>query len=337
MKGILVAMGTFRGRKAAARIVDGQLDDLLVDPPKGVAPAVGTIYRAVADRPVKGMGGQFLRLPDGGKAFLRQGQVAPGKSALVQVSGFAEPGKAVPVTTRLLFKGRHAIVTPGAPGLNVSRRIREEHRRAALEALAAEAAPEAAGMILRSAAEHADDAAIAQEIATLAGLATQVAGDGGKAPDCLLDGPDAHEMAWLEWSDAGTVDQDLAASGADAMIDEMLAPRVALKGGALAWIEPTRALIAVDVNTGGDTSPAAGLKANIALSRDLPRQLRCRGLAGQVVIDGAPFPKKDRRVLEQTLRAAFRADPAETALAGWTPLGHFELQRKRDRWPLAAG
>ena len=44
--------------------------------------------------------------------------------------------------------------------------------------------------------------------------------------------------------------------------------------------------------------------------------------------------KKDRRVFESTLRAAFRADQVETALVGWTPLGHYELQRKRDRIPL---
>jgi Ribonuclease G/E len=46
------------------------------------------------------------------------------------------------------------------------------------------------------------------------------------------------------------------------------------------------------------------------------------------------MPKKDRRTFESALRAAFRQDATETALAGWTPLGHFELQRKRDRLPL---
>jgi Rne/Rng family ribonuclease len=94
--------------------------------------------------------------------------------------------------------------------------------------------------------------------------------------------------------------------------------------------------VAVDVNTGADTSPAAGLKANIAAARDLPRQLRLRGLGGQVVVDFAPMPKKDRGTLEQVLRAAFRAEGGETVLAGWTPLGLYELQRRRDRLPLSA-
>jgi ribonuclease G len=91
------------------------------------------------------------------------------------------------------------------------------------------------------------------------------------------------------------------------------------------------------VNTGPDGSPAAGLKANLALARDLPRQLRLRGLGGQVTLDLAPMPKKERLAFEGHLRAAFRTDPIETALAGWTPLGHYELQRKRERLPLAPG
>ncbi|MFC3118457.1 ribonuclease E/G [Jhaorihella thermophila] len=101
-------------------------------------------------------------------------------------------------------------------------------------------------------------------------------------------------------------------------------------------IEPTRALVAVDVNTGGDTSPAAGVKSNMACARRLPAALRVRGAwwadhAGSC----AHAEKKDRRAFETALRAAFRSDPEETILAGWTPLGHYELQRKRGRVPLA--
>jgi Ribonuclease G/E len=99
-------------------------------------------------------------------------------------------------------------------------------------------------------------------------------------------------------------------------------------------VEPTRALVAVDVNTGNDASMAAGLKANMACARLLPRALRVRGLGGQITLDLAPMPKKDRRGFESALRAAFRADTVETTLVGWTPLGHFELQRKRARAPL---
>ena len=334
MIGTTLAVGTVNGRNAAALIVDGTLDDLLVDP-TDATPVQGTIYRAVADRPAKGMGGQFVRLAGGLKGFLRQGQIPGGRTALVQVTGFAEPGKAIPVTTKLLFKGRNVIVTPGAQGINISRQIHDDDRTGALKELVAEACPDVTGAILRSAAEHADDDTIAQELKSLHALATAVTSDTGDQPELLLDGPTAADVAWMEWDHDGSEPASFADFDVDEMIDDMRQPFSQLDGGASVYVEPTRALVAVDVNTGGDTSPAAGLKANISLSHDLPRLLRCKGLGGQIVIDFAPFPKKDRKVLEQVLRAAFKGGSVETALVGWTPLGHFELNRKRARLPLA--
>ena len=130
MKGRQIILDHIDGREAAALMVDGQLDDLLID---GDAPRPGTVYRAIADRPVKGQGGMFLRAPDGA-VFLRQVKgLAPGQVILVQVTGYAEPGKAIPVTQKLLFKSRFAIVTPEAPGLNISRSIRDEAERDRLQ------------------------------------------------------------------------------------------------------------------------------------------------------------------------------------------------------------
>ena len=122
MKGRTIVLDHINNREAAALMVDGKLDDFLI---ASEAPAPGTIYRARADRPVKGQGGMFLATPDG-QAFLRQVKgLAPGELKLVQVTGFVEPGKALPVTDRVLFKSRFAIVTPDAPGLNISRSIRD--------------------------------------------------------------------------------------------------------------------------------------------------------------------------------------------------------------------
>ena len=342
MKGSVIALDEIGGRRAAARLVDGRLDDLLIDPVDD-APRPGAILRGICDRPVKGQGGMFVRL-GGGNGFLRGSKgLKPGQALLVQVTGWAEDGKAVPVTDRVLFKSRYVLVTPGAPGVNISRRIRDEEVRVRLKEIALEVMGEArdTGLILRSEAAEAGDEAVAEDIASMRDLAAAVLGDAnGDAPDLLVEGPNAHVLAWRDWPAPEVLVEapgSFASHGVDEMIAAMRAPHVALPGGAFAFIEPTRALVAVDVNTGPDSSPAAGLKANIALARDLPRQLRCRGLGGQIAIDFAPMPKKDRRALEQVLRAAFKADPIETALAGWTPLGLFELQRKRERRPLGGG
>lgn len=327
------------GRAAAALMVDGRLEDLVIDP-KGESPLQpGAILRGVVDRLVKGQGGVFVKLP-GGSGFLRQvSGLAPGQRVIVQVSGVAEPGKAVPVTLRVLFKSQLAIATPGAPGINISRRIRDEEVRQDLQDLADEAmkgAPATLGLIIRSAAEAAGEDAVAEDILSVKELATAVMADLSGEPELLVDAPDAHELAWREWTDPAP-DEVVEGEGAfersgvlDA-IDDLRSVVADLPAGGSMVLETTRALVAVDINTGPDTSLAAGLKANIAAARDLPRQLRLRGLGGQIVVDFAPMPKKDRGTLEQVLRAAFKGEAAESTLAGWTPLGNFELQRKRDR------
>lgn len=340
MKGRVVVLDHVGDRAAAALVVDGRLEDLLIDPDND-APLTGAIYRAVADRPVKGQGGMFVRLPGGVSGFLRQvSGIAPGQRIIVQVTGPAEPGKAIPVTTRLLFRSRWAIVTPGAPGLNISRRIKDEDARAALQTLAddgmAGAAPDH-GLILRSACETAAPEEIAEDIRAMRDLAAAITSDLSGDAELLLDGPDAHDSAWRDWAEPepDEVAQDAFSElGIWDMIDALRIPRVDLPGGGHMMIEATRALVAIDVNTGPDTSPAAAIKANIAAARDLPRQLRLRGLGGQVVVDFAPMPKKDRGTLDQVLKAAFRGE-GESNLAGWTTLGLYELTRKRDRISLA--
>ncbi|MEM1066673.1 MAG: ribonuclease E/G [Pseudomonadota bacterium] len=272
------------------------------------------------------------------------------------------------------------ILTPGAPGINASRKLADEGERVRLtgvvsEALAARLAEQPVetelGAIIRTSATGVEDARVVGEVKRLfatywgvfmaaneprAGWISKSGCFGSdieaewlsNPPDALICEPNTADLArsgvsdgdpFNLWSDpifAGRVEADPAPLDSFGVLECLAAlksPDVSLPEGSLV-IEPTRALVAVDVNTGTDFSPAAGLKANLAAARALSRQLRLRGLGGQIVVDFAPMPKKDRRTLEEALRRAFRADLVETSLVGWTPLGHYELQRKRERRPL---
>ena len=342
MKGAALALEVVDGREVAALTVDGRLEELWLEAPEPWA-APGAIHRAVVGRQAKGQGGVFVEM-DGGSGFLRQAKgLAPGDALLVQVSGAAEPGKAVPVTPRLLFKSRYAIVTPGAPGLNVSRSVRDEDERDRLDVLLRESAaetppPEGAGIILRTSALVAGDAEVASDIAAMCELAAKVLADRSGGAELLVDADGPHVAAWREAPADVAVDNgagSLDRAGVLDAVEGLLSPDVILAGGGSMRIEPTRAFTAVDVNTGGDLSHMAGLRASVAALREIPRQLRLRGLGGQAVIDCAPFPKKDRRQLEQVLQAALRAN-GDGSFIGWTPLGHAELTVKRDRPPLAS-
>lgn len=336
MKGRQIFLDHIGTREAAALVVDGRLDDLLIDDD---APRIGTVYRGICDRALKGQGGMILRIP-GGTAWLRGAKgLKVGDVMSVQVTGVAEPGKAVPVTDRLLFKSRYAIVTPATPGINVSRRVSDEDRDRLLETadMAMADAPDGMGLILRSQAEGVAADEIAEDIAAMLDLAATVMEETGSTPETLTEGYGPHAVAWREWDadDVTTSAGCFAARGVYELIGALRGPKVTLDAGTM-YVEPTRALVAVDVNTGGDTSPAASLKTNLAAARALPRALRLRGLGGQITVDFAPMPKGQRRQLEQSLRASFRNDPIETSLVGWTPMGLYELQRKRERAPTAA-
>lgn len=335
MIGQSILLDHLNGREAAALMVDGVLQDLLL---ASDAPAPGTIYRARADRPVKGQGGMFLTTPDG-PAFLRQVKgLSPGSLLLVQVTGFAEPGKAIPVTQKILYKSRYAIATPDAPGLNISRSIRDDEKRDRLLEIAHDArGDDETGLILRSSCADADGDDIAEDITAMLSLYRQVAEDMGSEVETLIEGDGPHVTAWREWVEPADITTDAGCFEEHGVLDAIdgLGIKEPLPGGGCLYIESTRALVAVDVNTGSDASLAAGIKANMACARALPRALRLRGLAGQITLDLAPMPKKDRRAFEAALRSAFKSDPDDTALVGWTPLGHYELQRKRARQPLA--
>ncbi|MEM1316218.1 MAG: ribonuclease E/G [Pseudomonadota bacterium] len=353
MKGRLIALLEEEGRPGmAACLDDGRLTDLLVDPPEGDAtPRLEAVHRAKVVRKAPAVGAVFLDLGDGLEGFLKGGKgLAPGDRPLVQIARYAERGKAVPVTDEPLFKGRYAILTPHAPGVNVSRRIQDEEERARLTEAAAGAlqaaeladGPEEArvGAILRTAAGGVDPQAVGEDVAALAALWAEAL-DRGEAPGLRVDAPEAEVLAWRDWVDP---EPDEVLRGDSRLWDDLgiwdavaalFEPRVELPGGAWMAVEPTSALVAVDVNSGGDFSAATGLKSNLAAVESLPRELRLRGLGGQIVLDLAPMGKRERPKLEAALKRALRRDPVDTQVVGWTPLGHLELTRRRERRPIA--
>ena len=114
---------------------------------------------------------------------------------------------------------------------------------------------------------------------------------------------------------------------------------VALPGGLRATIEPTAALVAIDVDMAGATA-GQGAKApkqeaaNRAALPALARQIRLRNLAGAILIDLAGMPLRRRPALADAVRAALATDPAQPRLLGFTPGGLIEIQRPRIHPPL---
>ena len=332
-------------RSIAALVVNGVLDDLLVDPLAASDAVPGAIFVAVAERPLKPLGGTVVRLGGSQKGFLRGGKpVEPGKPILVEVSGFPEPGKLPPVRSKPAIKGRYAVATPGVPGINVSRSIESGDVRDELCKMAETAAakaPDQTGFILRSACLQASADQINGELEALTEIARKLANSLKEtAPRILMKAPTADAAARREWPsvDRREID-DLPGSferhGVWELVELIRDPEVRLPGGGRMHIEETKALVAVDVDSGANVSRQAGRTANLDAAGALLRELRLRGLGGQVVVDFAPMGKSSRPAVQEALASGLGSDRREVDFGGWTPQGNFELRRKRDRQPIS--
>jgi len=124
----------------------------------------------------------------------------------------------------------------------------------------------------------------------------------------------------------------VAESGFDEAFDAALDPVVALPGGGRLIIEPAAALTAIDVDSGGG-KPA---DANRAAVEEVARQLRLRGIGGQVVIDFIPYGGRGGMFkLAAALKRAVADDPVPTHVFGVSALGLVELTRERHGPSLA--
>ena len=140
----------------------------------------------------------------------------------------------------------------------------------------------------------------------------------------LVDGPlrpHGVELIRLE-PDSGAFEQTEVAGE----IEAALSPEVRLRGGGRLVIEPTRAFVAVDVDGAG----RAALDVDMEAAFELAHQVRLRNLGGTIVVDFVDLPTKaPRQRLEDTLKRAFRGDPAPLQIYPMSPLGLVQISRAR--------
>ena len=110
-----------------------------------------------------------------------------------------------------------------------------------------------------------------------------------------------------------------------------------MRGGGYLIIQPTEALIAIDVNTGKAISKKKDvektfLKVNMEAVEEIARQLRLRNLSGMILIDFIDMkdPEHKEKVL-QALERATAKDPVQTTVVDMTALGLVEVTRKKVR------
>ena len=258
--------------------------------------------------------------------LLRETARRSGDQVVVQVKSVRSGGKADIVSEDITLTGRYVVYLPNSAKIASSRSISKD-RVAVLKA--ALLAAGITGAIIRSAAANApaeDVLAEAQELRASwqltcrqeAMLGTLLSG-GPAAATRLATDYSRHKLSLRQ---GGLDDRSLRES-----IATLHSPEFMLPAGGSIMIEPTAALVAIDVNAG--LRPAAAVN-NEAASL-IACQLRLRNLSGLILID---FAGGQGQASLKALEDAVAADPAGCRIGGVTPAGLVELTRPRRDLPL---
>jgi ribonuclease E len=293
---------------------------------------------------------------------------------LVQVVKEERGNKGAALTTYLSLAGRYSVLMPNTGrGGGISRKITNAADRKRLKEIAQELeVPEGMGIILRTAGASRTKPEIKRDYEylmrlwesvrelTLSSAAPALVYEEGSLikrairdlynkdiDDIMVSGEDGYReakdfMRMLMPSHAKIVQpyrdpQPLFAKfGVEAQLDAMFSNVVTLKSGGYLVINPTEALVSIDVNSGRSTREHniedTALRTNLEASEEIARQLRLRDLAGLVVIDFIDMEeKRNNRAVEKKLNDCLKNDRARIQVGRISPFGLLEMSRQRIR------
>ena len=124
--------------------------------------------------------------------------------------------------------------------------------------------------------------------------------------------------------------------GVEDQLAAMYQPIVQLKSGGYLVINPTEALVSIDINSGRSTREhnieQTALSTNLEAAHEIARQLRLRDMAGLVVIDFIDMEhSSNNRKVEKAMKEALKNDRARIQVGRISSFGLFEMSRQRLR------
>ncbi|MGL4243647.1 MAG: Rne/Rng family ribonuclease, partial [Beijerinckiaceae bacterium] len=293
---------------------------------------------------------------------------------LVQVVKEERGNKGAALTTYLSLAGRYSVLMPNtARGGGISRKITNSSDRRRLKELATDLeVPDGMGVILRTAGASRTTQEIKRDFeyllrvweqvreTTLQSVApTLVYEEGslikrslrdlfGKEVDEVLVAGEAgykearEFMKMLMPSQVKAIKQHrdpqalFTRHGVESQLDAMFSNTVTLRSGGYIVINPTEALVSIDVNSGRSTREHniedTALKTNLEAADEVARQVRLRDLAGLIVIDFIDMEEhRNNRTVEKRLKDALKNDRARIQVGRISPFGLLEMSRQRMR------
>ena len=124
--------------------------------------------------------------------------------------------------------------------------------------------------------------------------------------------------------------------GIERKLNQIFEPNIKLKSGGYLVINPTEALVSIDINSGGSTKEVnverTALATNLEAADEIARQIKIRDLAGLIIIDFIDmFNFSNRRTVERRLRENLNNDRARIQFGRISNFGLLEMSRQRLR------
>ena len=300
-----------------------------------------------------------------------------GQELVVQVEKGERDMKGAALTSYLSFPGRYMVVMPGSDSAGVSRKVEVEADRKKLKEMAAEMKiPEEIGYIMRTEALGKTKTELKKDLSALVKLHKDILAKAKKvkAPalvyqeldlvirtirdyftaeidEVLVDSPDVFQQAkeffkktMPKFEGLVKLHQEkrpiFSKYQLEEQIDQIHEKKVPLKSGGSIVIEPTEALVTIDVNSGKSTGEKGvedtAYKTNLEAAEEAARQLRLRDLGGLIVIDFIDMrEKKHMAEVEKTLKNALKSDKARVTVGRISQFGLLEMSRQRIKAALA--
>lgn len=309
---------------------------------------------------------------DGGRVNIKE-SVSEGTEVIVQVEKEERGNKGAALTTFISLAGRYLVLMPNNPRAGgISRRIEGDERSEIREAINGLNIPDGMGIIVRTAGVGKNQEELQWDLDYLLSLWTSItdASEKKNAPfliyqesnviircirdylrqdigEVLLDTKEAHEEA-LNFvrqvmpqyeSRIRLYNESLPLFNRfqiEAQIESAFQREVKLPSGGSIVIDPTEALISIDINssraTRGSDIEETALNTNLEAADEIARQLRLRDMGGLVVIDFIDMSStKNQKEVENRMRDALEADRARVQVGRISRFGLLEMSRQRLR------
>jgi ribonuclease E len=322
--------------------------------------------------PLKEISREYFKKAPEGRVNIKE-VLNEGQEVIVQVEKEERGNKGAALTTFISLAGRYLVLMPNNPRAGgISRRIEGEERNELREALNGLVAPSDMGLIVRTAGLGRSSEEMQWDLDYLLQLwgAIKEASLDRSAPfliyqesnviirairdylrqdigEVLIDSVEAQEEALTfinqvmpQYASKIKLYEDSVPLfnrfQIESQIETAFQRVVELPSGGSIVIDPTEALVSIDINsaraTKGSDIEDTALQTNLEAAEEIARQLRLRDIGGLIVIDFIDMtPAKNQRAVEEKVRESLEADRARVQVGRISRFGLLEMSRQRLR------